>query len=80
MKGLFQLDQTGAGYFLPGFSLSGCFQHSLDVLIALIPLFPIFLLSFEMWAQLRTGFFAKNGVFWAVTPCGSCKNGRFGGT
>jgi hypothetical protein len=20
----------------------------------------------------------KNGVFWAVTPCGSCKNRRFG--
>jgi hypothetical protein len=23
---------------------------------------------------------AKNGVFWDVTPCGSCKNRRFGGT
>jgi hypothetical protein len=22
----------------------------------------------------------KKGVFWDVTPCGSCKNGRFGGT
>jgi hypothetical protein len=22
----------------------------------------------------------KNGVFWAVTPCGSCKSWRFGGT
>jgi hypothetical protein len=22
----------------------------------------------------------KNGVFWVVTPCGSCKNHRFGGT
>jgi hypothetical protein len=22
----------------------------------------------------------KNGVFWDVTPCGSCKNGRFGRT
>jgi hypothetical protein len=22
----------------------------------------------------------KNGVFWDVPPCGSCKNGRFGGT
>jgi hypothetical protein len=22
----------------------------------------------------------KNGVFWDVTPCGSCKNGRFRGT
>jgi hypothetical protein len=22
----------------------------------------------------------KNGVFWVVTPCGSCKHRRFGGT
>jgi hypothetical protein len=22
----------------------------------------------------------KNGVFWVVTSCGSCKNRRFGGT
>jgi hypothetical protein len=22
----------------------------------------------------------KNGVFWDITPCGSCKNRRFGGT
>jgi hypothetical protein len=22
----------------------------------------------------------KNGVLWVVTPCGSCKNRRFGGT
>jgi hypothetical protein len=22
----------------------------------------------------------KNGVFWDVTPCDSCKNRRFGGT
>jgi hypothetical protein len=22
----------------------------------------------------------KNAVFWDVTPCWSCKNGRFGGT
>jgi hypothetical protein len=22
----------------------------------------------------------KNGVFWDVTPCGSCENRRFGGT
>jgi hypothetical protein len=25
-------------------------------------------------------FMAVNGVFWDVTPCGSCKNRRFGGT
>jgi hypothetical protein len=22
----------------------------------------------------------KNGIFWDVTPCGSCNNRRFGGT
>jgi hypothetical protein len=22
----------------------------------------------------------KNGIFWDVTPCSSCKNRRFGGT
>jgi hypothetical protein len=25
-------------------------------------------------------FILKNGVFWDVTPCGTCKNRRFGGT
>jgi hypothetical protein len=25
-------------------------------------------------------FGVKNGVFWVDTPCGSCKNRRFGGT
>jgi hypothetical protein len=24
--------------------------------------------------------YMKNGVFWDVTPCGSCRNRRFGGT
>jgi hypothetical protein len=24
--------------------------------------------------------YTKNGGVWDVTPCGSCKNGRFGGT
>jgi hypothetical protein len=28
--------------------------------------------------QTNTGM--KNGVFWDFTPCGSCKNRRFGGT
>jgi hypothetical protein len=27
-----------------------------------------------------TRYFLKNCVFWDVTPCGSCKNRRFGGT
>jgi hypothetical protein len=28
----------------------------------------------------RTEAGLKNGFFWDVTPCGSCKNRRFGGT
>jgi hypothetical protein len=27
----------------------------------------------------RVSLVMKNGVFWVVTPCGSCENRRFGG-
>jgi hypothetical protein len=30
--------------------------------------------------EVSTAVAMKNGVFWYVTPCGSCKNRRFGGT
>jgi hypothetical protein len=30
--------------------------------------------------EVFTAVTMKNGVFWEVTPCGSCKNRRFGGT
>jgi hypothetical protein len=30
--------------------------------------------------QKRIVYRLKNGVFWVVTPCGSCNNRRFGGT
>jgi hypothetical protein len=30
--------------------------------------------------EVFTAVTMKNGVFWVVTPCGSCKNLRFGGT
>jgi hypothetical protein len=36
-----------------------------------------------IWAvrfEVFTAVTMKNGVFWVVTPCGSCKNQRFGGT
>jgi uncharacterized protein YbcV (DUF1398 family) len=32
--------------------------------------------SFEVFTAVTM----KNGVFWGVTPCGSCKNRRFLGT
>jgi hypothetical protein len=31
-------------------------------------------------AYSKACFTMKNGVFWDVTPCGSCHNRRFGGT
>jgi hypothetical protein len=52
----------------------------------------ISVLSIHLCLDLRNGFFPsgfltsnlyallKNGVFWDVTPCSSCKNRRFGGT
>jgi hypothetical protein len=30
--------------------------------------------------EVFTAVTMNNGVFWDVTPCGPCKNGRFGGT
>jgi hypothetical protein len=30
--------------------------------------------------EVFTAVTMKNGVFWDVTPCGSCKNRRLGGT
>jgi hypothetical protein len=30
--------------------------------------------------EVFTAVTMKKGVFWDVTPCGSCKNRRFGGT
>jgi hypothetical protein len=37
----------------------------------------------KLWEIVRFEVFTavtmKNGVFWDVTPCGSCKNRRFGG-
>jgi hypothetical protein len=33
--------------------------------------------QFEQYGKMKS---VKNGVFWDVTPCGSCKNRRFGGT
>jgi hypothetical protein len=39
-------------------------------------------LTYVNYARLEvfTAVTMKNGVFWDVTPCGSCKNLPFGGT
>jgi hypothetical protein len=36
----------------------------------------VFLVRFEVFTAVTV----NNGVFWDVTPFGSCKNRRFGGT
>jgi hypothetical protein len=38
------------------------------------------LIMFSVRFEVFTAVTMKNGVFWDVTPCGSCKNRRFGGT
>jgi hypothetical protein len=36
--------------------------------------------TFDVRFEVFTAVTMNNGVFWVVTPCGSCKNRRFGGT
>jgi hypothetical protein len=36
--------------------------------------------TYDVRFEVFTAVTMKNGVFWVVTPCGSCKNRRFGGT
>jgi hypothetical protein len=40
----------------------------------------IIIITVENISELGTKLTMKSGVFWDVTPCGSCKNRRFGGT
>jgi hypothetical protein len=37
-------------------------------------------ISVRRMDELGTTLTVKNGVFWDVTPCGSRKNRRYGGT
>jgi hypothetical protein len=37
-------------------------------------------LQFRVRFEVFTAVTMKNGIFWDVTLCGSCKNRRFGGT
>jgi hypothetical protein len=53
-----------------------------DDILHLLPYLPICLTPevkavSELYGQ---SLYMKNGVFWDVTPCGSCKNRRIGGT
>jgi hypothetical protein len=35
---------------------------------------------FVTYYEIENSVHIKNDVFWNVTPCGSCKNRRLGGT
>jgi hypothetical protein len=52
---------------------------SSDDIILLVPV-PEKSLIFHVRFEVFTAVTMKNGVFWDITPCGSCKNGCFGGT
>jgi hypothetical protein len=62
-------------YLFPSFTLSSpLFFFSVGVVPSL------FSYSFHRLAAFKVDLTFKNAVFWDVTPCGSCKNRRFGGT
>jgi membrane protein YdbS with pleckstrin-like domain len=56
-----------------------------NILMAMINVAQIFLRPnginiYHVRFKVSTEVTTKNGVFWDVTPYGSSKNGRFGGT
>jgi hypothetical protein len=50
------------------------------LLLLLLLLLLLSLLLYYVRFEVFTAVTMKNGVFWDVTLCGSCKNRRFGGT
>jgi hypothetical protein len=52
------------------------FLQNVDSSIDYTALYP------TIWQHSKINYVGimKNGVFWDITPCGSCKNRRFGGT
>jgi hypothetical protein len=52
--------------------------HKSDILTAICE--PILKVMWDLRFEVFTALTMKNSVFWDVTPCGSCKNRRFGGT
>jgi hypothetical protein len=58
-----------------------CPQRSSDTLALTLKLFYALQTSINcVRFEVFTAVTMKTGVFWDVTPCGSCKNRRFGGT
>jgi hypothetical protein len=52
-----------------------CLKDSQSDRVRNLPYEPESVVRFEVFTAVTM----KNGVFWDVTPCGSCKNRRFGG-
>jgi hypothetical protein len=55
---------------------AACVQKWAHSLNGFILLTVFTLVRFEVFTAVTM----KNGVFWEVMPCGSCKSRRFGGT
>jgi hypothetical protein len=60
----------------PLFTFLSLYQSNFAVRFCLCPKNLNIVVRFEVFTAVTM----KNGVFWDVTPCGSCKNRRFGGT
>jgi hypothetical protein len=66
---------TGRHYFRSGNFPRISTAHSVSAIFKCI-LVAVFCERLEVFTAVTM----KNGVFWDVTPCGSCKSRRFGGT
>jgi hypothetical protein len=61
-------------------SLAAARPHGSVAMLSHAPLsFAVFKVVFYS-LEGKEASMMKNGVFWVVTPCGSCKNRRIGGT
>jgi hypothetical protein len=68
--------------YIDGGLLSKIAEHTNQVTMQMIALFLIGIVKSKTpYKQLHWNtLYMKNAAFWDVTPCGSCKNRRFGGT
>jgi hypothetical protein len=53
--------------------------HTTDVNIFVAGVYVTYNISVVRF-EVFTTVTMKNGIFWVVTPCGSCTNRRYGGT
>jgi hypothetical protein len=53
---------------------------AVKILVSMETVLRFYMLFLLVRFEVFTAVTMKNGVFWDVTPCGSCNNRRFGGT